>query len=333
MDETRTWHVGLTRLVPEVPGGRWLCAAALFGILMGAFGAAGLLSDDLPRTLAGNRAGAVFFAVIIAYIVPVFHYISQRTAEALASLQADLGLDAAGAAALAASVYRKPRQWFGWVLGIGCGSAVLHNLLLARGETSLADAFGNAGWWTMVAGTALVWIVMTLVIAALMDNAFLLNRLARRVNIHLLNPERTRPFGRVAVLSTLSIIGAQAAFPIMIFDGNVNPVAFAPGLAATTVPMLVLALMPVWPLHVRLRAERSRLLADVNRRIVELDAEGGPAATAELLPLLAWRRELLAISEWPLDARSLGRLAFYLVIPPLTWVGAALIEHLVESLL
>ena len=39
------------------------------------------------------------------------------------------------------------------------------------------------------------------------------------------------------------------------------------------------------------------------------------------------------MSEWPFDVGVMTRLAFYLVIPPLTWVGAALIENAVDALL
>jgi hypothetical protein len=333
MHPAKTWHVSLTRLVPPVRGGRWLCAAILLVALTSLFGATGLLGTDLPETLSGSRAGALFFAVIVAYIVPVFHFISQRTAEAVASLQADLDLAPGDMRRLQARIYHKPQIWFAVVLGIGGSAALIHNLMLAANDPSLADAGGRLAWWAVVAGSSLVWIVMTLVVAALLDNAFLLNRLARRVRIHVLNPERLRPFGNVAVLSTLSLIGAQAAFPILMLGDDPNPVAFVPGLAATAVPMVILALLPVWPLHVRLRAERRRLLAHVNERIARSEPAGIDLAVDRLLPLLAWRRELLAATEWPVDGRSLGRLAFYLVIPPLTWIGAALVENLVETLL
>jgi hypothetical protein len=39
------------------------------------------------------------------------------------------------------------------------------------------------------------------------------------------------------------------------------------------------------------------------------------------------------VSDWPLDIGALSQLAFYLIIPPLTWVGAALIENVVDALL
>jgi hypothetical protein len=38
-------------------------------------------------------------------------------------------------------------------------------------------------------------------------------------------------------------------------------------------------------------------------------------------------------SKWPFDMPTLTRLGLYLILPPLTWVAAALIENLVEKLL
>jgi hypothetical protein len=42
-------------------------------------------------------------------------------------------------------------------------------------------------------------------------------------------------------------------------------------------------------------------------------------------PYLVYRREIAAVHEWPFDAGIATRLAFYLIIPPATWLGAALI--------
>jgi hypothetical protein len=100
------------------------------------------------------------------------------------------------------------------------------------------------------------------------------------------------------------------------------------------VPMFVLAVLPVWPLHVRLRAAKRELLADVNARLSLAPAPPGAIGdVVALAPLLSWRREVAALPDWPFDIGIVGRLAFYLVIPPLTWIGAALIQHVVETVL
>jgi hypothetical protein len=41
----------------------------------------------------------------------------------------------------------------------------------------------------------------------------------------------------------------------------------------------------------------------------------------------------MQVPEWPFDIGLLARLLLYLILPPLTWVGAALIENLVDSVL
>jgi hypothetical protein len=45
------------------------------------------------------------------------------------------------------------------------------------------------------------------------------------------------------------------------------------------------------------------------------------------------RREVQQVSTWPFDGTNLFRIAFYLLLIPLTWVGAALVENLVELFL
>ena len=49
-----------------------------------------------------------------------------------------------------------------------------------------------------------------------------------------------------------------------------------------------------------------------------------------LNPYLVYRREIASVHDWPFDTGIATRLAFYLIIPPLTWICAALIDVAVE---
>ena len=42
---------------------------------------------------------------------------------------------------------------------------------------------------------------------------------------------------------------------------------------------------------------------------------------------------MAAVSEWPFDARSLGRLGLYLLIPLASWIGGALVERALDRAL
>jgi hypothetical protein len=316
--------------------GRWLTAAGLLAVLLSAFWAAGIFAPGVQQAEAGSAGAAVFFSVIIAYIVPIFAWISERTVAALDDLRGWLGADDTQFEHWRERVYRKPLAWLAVVLGIGLTSGITHNLLLYESVARLRSLAGESSPAVGVAaGTMLVWLVMTLVFAALIDNATLLGRLARRCRIDLLQTHALRPFARVAVLSTLAIIGAAAVFPIMFLDDDLDAAAYVPGLLGTGISMLLLAGLPIWPLHRRIADAKAACLHDLNARMAALPPPDvdHPQTLSDLAPLLAYRREIFQVSEWPFDVGAVARLGFYLIIPPLTWVGAALIENVVEAFL
>jgi hypothetical protein len=333
-------HVDLGRLFPirrpPFAGGRWLVGVLILAAMLGAFWACGVFTET-PRPTPGAPWGpALFFSVIIAYIVPIFGYISERTVAALEALSPVLDAEPGQIETWRRRVREKPVGWLVSVLLIGTVSGVIHNLVLNPSATLLLErASRSAAVAALALGILATWIVLTLVVAALLDNALLLNRVARRARVQIFDTARLRPFATVAVISTLALIGAQAAFPIMTVEGGVDPLAYVPGLLATGVPMVLLAALPVWPVHRRLAAAKRQILSDLNRRIgtLPLPDPDHPETLCALTPLLTYRREVAQTSEWPFDVGVMTRLGLYLVIPPLTWVGAALIEQLVDVFL
>ncbi len=316
------------------PGSRWLAGVALLVVLLAFFWSLGAFSD--PRAGRWAFGPTIFFSAIIAYLLPVFGYISERTAAALDEVEARLDAEPARIGRWQQRIHHKPLGWLVVVLGIGAAGGLVHNLMLHGAFRPLGDvAVDPRQMWAVVVGTGLVWLVVTFVVAALLDNALVLHRAARVARVNLFAPRQLRPFAVVAVISTSAIIGAQALFPLLFIDENVSPVAYIPGLLATAVPMVLMAALPVWPVHRRMLGEKRRVLEVLERRIVTL-GNPDPAQTdtaAALTPLLAYRREVLQAPEWPFDVSVVARLLLYLIIPPLTWVGAALIENVVESFL
>ncbi len=117
-----------------------------------------------------------------------------------------------------------------------------------------------------------------------------------------------------------------------------NLMEVLPGAIATLVPLLAIFVVPVWPVHRRLVVMKEQQLAGLNERIeTRLRAGDGFFPETEVLvdlaPLLVYRHEIAQVSTWPFDGSNVIRLIFYLIIPPLTWAGAALIENLVDWLL
>lgn len=282
----------------------------------------------------------MFFSLIIAYIIPVFSYITARSQEALNELRPTMDLDD--------EAFDKARQLLdsmssrqialNFVFGALSGLA---HMSFIRGsvETVLLGFTSSLSDFMSTLGALLVWMVMTTVIAMLIQQSLLFGRLgANNARVSLLNTSSLLPFARVSVSSSLAIIGALAFFPLIGIESGQNLAESLPGVIAILVPLVIVFIIPVWPLHRRLKAKKAQELVAINARIETcLDVDSAVALESEKLeqlnPLLNYRREISQVSTWPFDMGNMTRFAFYLIIPPLTWAGAALIENAVDSLL
>ena len=322
---SRIW---LLALVPNVSGGRWITGLTIFALLITMFSLAGVFAADAPAYAAPGVS--LFFAAILSYIIPVVHFISERAQRALQDLAGPLRLDAESLAEETRRVSHRSRRWTLLCGSAGIIAAGAHNVLLfSFVDTTFQGGVDALGLSNLIGG-ALVWIVMTFAITSLVDIAIQFNRLARKAEVDLLDPSAMTPFGHVAVISTLAMIGAQASFPLMWIDQISSAVTMVPGLVATALPMVLMFALPVWPVHRRIAAAKLAELQRIRGWIES--ARGGNAGPAEpqalqrLAPLLSYRNEIEHLSEWPFNATLLTRLGFYLIIPPLTWLGAALME-------
>lgn len=277
---------------------------------------------------------ALFFCVVIAYIAGTFHFITQRTEEAFDELAPHLSFTTAEIEQLRAGISEKSLSWLAMNTGLGTALWLAQSRLMAGSSEEMwwqiSQSVGN---FMVVTIPLLVWLTITCAIGCLIDNARLFRRLSGHVAVNMLDTRSLNPFGRMAVSSTLMVIGIQASLSIMWLDGEADPWTTIPGLILTTLALLFLFIAPVWPIHKALKAtklqELERLQAQINaQRAENKDPEADNLAV--LVPLLNYRREIVTTSEWPFDLSIMTRFGLYLVIVPLTWIGAALIENIVD---
>ena len=328
MLEQRYW---LLRLVLPGRWGRWLTGALIFGTLLATFSIVrNPFSEDAIDDISAGTV--IFFCIILGYIVPIHHLIIERSCLALGQLEDLLDAGQEQYSRWQRRIVHKSSRWNAITLSIGLLSGCAHNALLLGGVT---PSYIFSSYFLPFITTVLVWLIMTCVISSLIDNALLFRDLARRININLLNPRSLTPFGSVAVSSTLAMIGAQAAFPAMMLETDVAYVTYVPGLIATGAPMIFMFLLPVWPVHRRIVTAKRSELDRVSEEIIDQTQATPDDQRAYVLlnPLLTYRREITTVPEWPFDTSVIGRLAVYLIIPPLTWIGAAMIENLIDSAL
>jgi len=328
----RLW---LLALVPSVPAGRWLSGCVIFGLALLVFQLGGALS--VHPNGGQTWSVALFFCVILAYITPVFHYVTERTEEAFDELAEHLPLQDAERQAVRAEISSKTGRWYLSNSAIAVLVWLLQSWLLAGDAAHMGESISRSSLgFVMSIGPLFVWLFMFCGLNALVDNARLFRRLTRELDVDLLDPQALNPVGRMAVSSTLLVIGSQASFPIMWIGGSTDPWTTIPGIIGTTIALVFMFLVPVWPVHLALRAAKRRALASIQR---EINEHRGVARTLDattlgtLQPLLIYRREIDSVPEWPFDLGIVTRLGLYLVIVPLTWIGAALIEILVDVFL
>jgi hypothetical protein len=332
-DNASMYKIWLLKLILPMRYGRTLTGLLLLSLLSVLF----FLSAEEADA---HRPPALFFSLIIAYIIPVFSFITTRAQEALNAMRPILVLDEvafedARTRLDSARLYLILGCLFGGILG-----ACAH-LSFIRGSFSgaVANMVSDISGLVTGLGTVTVWVVMTTVISMLMQQAILFSRLGGGyAHVSLLDIGKLRPFARVSISSSLAVIGALALFPLINLQGGLNLAESLPGVFAILGPLVIMFIIPVWPLHRRLVRLKAQELARLQARIaLSQDAAGEyPSESADidrLLPLLQYRREIAQLSTWPFDLGNITTFAFYLVIPPLTWAGAALIENLVNFLL
>lgn len=313
--------------------GRWCTVFVLFLTIYLFFHLAGAM------TRIREEAIPLFFCFVIAYIIPASHYVSAQTLAAFDSLKPSLNLSEAELADIRESLERVPVKSQIRTLAVGLLAGISHDYLLLTSQGGLWETLqlldGRNIAIMLVA--IFTWCLLSTVIFFLIGNVRVFAKLAKNhVRIDLLNGADLYGFARVAVYSTLILMGALASFPLLLLEEETNYLSVVPGFLATSLPMVFIFLVPLLPIRKRLRERKAGELQSIQDRIRQLAKNENnllenSAALQQLQPLLDYRREIRQVKEWPFDSPAFFRLLFYLFIPPLTWVGAALIERLVDT--
>jgi len=321
-------------LVPPGRYGRWW--AALIILVAGAalFGAAAV---QIVRHPAYNGqfpwSIPVFFTCAVAYIVPMFHFITRRTHQCLDTLEPYVA-SPRRRAELRAAIDRRSLAWT--LRSAGAASAlwlVQSRLLSGSWENVWTGLTANFASGVFAIGPLFVWLTMYVAMSALVQNALTFRRLVPDLETDIFEPESYMPVGSMAVTSTLVSLGGMALMSIMWLGGPIDWWTTLPGLVIFAPFVVLLLLLPVWPLHRKLLAQRKAEVQDAQRvlRRAREPKVHDDAALARQAAALSLRREVARLPVWPFDVGAVFRFIGYAVIVPLTWAGAALIEMLVNA--
>jgi hypothetical protein len=181
--------------------------------------------------------------------------------------------------------------------------------------------------YPLIIGNVLLWAVVLPVTLARLRDALAMRRLGRELQIDLYELAQVRPIGRLAIRDVLVVMGALAFMPLQSLDAEFRWVNYQFGLVLGILSSSLLFYLP-------LSGVRQAILKAKEARLEELRAVLANADrinVIELETLIAHRDRVQHLSTWPVDLSILSRVGFYLIIPPLAWVGAALVETLVQG--
>jgi hypothetical protein len=152
-----------------------------------------------------------------------------------------------------------------------------------------------------------------------------LRQVGYQVQVNLYKPESLRPFVDVALRDVLVVMGALAFLPLQSLDAEFRWYNYEAGLIIGVLAVIAFLSLPMWGVHRNIQKVQASRLLEIESALDSCDRGNIEA----LEKLLAHRDRIQSMPSWPLDFRLLSRAAFYLVIPPLAWTGAALVENLV----
>jgi hypothetical protein len=295
-------------------------------LLTGFYVAAGALPpDELPVFTDSVRqaVGMVLMLILLPAYIVATSFVSQRRsvefAEQLRDQLPDSGMVDEAVSAIRGAL-RKSWIWGG-----------LAGLAMAPLNTQLFDAArGNSVDLSISIGQFILWISVGLAVGMRVVVALAFSRLGQSVEIDLFNPARLKPLARSRLLDVVVIAGGLALTALQSLDAefrwdNYRFIVFVIIPAAT-----LLLLWPLRSIHLRMRGEKRRQLEQIDELVSQTRAARTIDEIQRLETLLAHRDRIHQQRTWPLDTALLSRFALYIVIPPLAWIGAALVENVID---
>lgn len=166
-------------------------------------------------------------------------------------------------------------------------------------------------------------------------NAIQVSRTARYIrHIDLFDTSIVKPYAQQGVRSSLLAVVSLSVSANLWLDPNSPTIGTATSLVMLVGASVLALVLPTWGIHLRLKVLKEVELKQVRKAIASRrDPETRTVDDAQQLRAdLAIERRLMEISEWPFDAGSYGRVALYVFLGFGSWVGAALVERLLEIL-
>jgi len=310
--------------------GLWLAIISFVSLLV-LFALSGTLAPERLPVYATSPRQIVGMALMLtglpSYLLAVWafgHRRALRLVDALAPELPDPGHAEAARLAIRSALRRSWR----WGVFVGAILVPLNTspIEAMRSDTRVVDL-------AISFGQTFLWLVIGVVLVVRVRVSLCFRRLAQQVDFDLFQLERLGPLAKNGLADVLLIAGALLFTPLQSLDAEFRWVNYQFPVLLGPLVSVFLLFWPLWPIHLRLVADRAARLATIDAELRRQKAGGADLdveSTLRLETLLAHRDRIRDARTWPVGLDLLSRALFYVVLPPLAWAGAALVEQVVD---
>jgi hypothetical protein len=180
-------------------------------------------------------------------------------------------------------------------------------------------------------GQILVWTILFCFIAVRVRIARGFYHASQHSPIDIFEPSNLRPFAQNGLIDVLTIAGGLVLSTVQSADFSFRLDNYYKSFSVVVPAMLYLAVFPMWGIHKRMLNLKMDELGELNKHIAGASKSLEVNKVNELEVLLQRRERVANCSTWPIDTAILQRFLFYIIIPPLAWIGAALVESVIDG--
>ncbi|MEM1403402.1 MAG: hypothetical protein AAGG55_08735 [Pseudomonadota bacterium] len=305
-----------------------LCGGAMFSLLI-----VPVLVLDLSTTAALEILGnALFFGLSVSIVAGATGSVIRGAERDLAQLRGVVVMTDEQFECLTRCLSRQSTRTSLVLLVLGLFFGGLHNYLLGQYDNRMPFLL------TQTSATFFMWVIMLAVLPKITQNAMTFSRLGSAAKPDLLRPSRHAAFGAAALRPAVFLIGTICMYGfLMLGDNDPFDQGVWIGIASSLVTLIGIVVFPLKGIRARIMETRQESLAALDARIESLDigdvANASVKVMDEMDTVLDMRERVARAPGWPLDLAGIRRILLYIVLPPLTWAAAAIVEMLIDSAL
>ena len=288
-----------------------------------------LFPESLPEHFSSSSQllGQVLLLVLTPAFLISYLIIAQRRSVRFAESLVASGL-----------VTADPVEWVQGIrirtvlLGVLVGS--LYGLLL-NVPPEWRNSFDSVGLQvqSIIVGQVFAWAIVGFVLAYRLHTARRFYQTGKVVPIDLYDTKKYGPFARNGLDDVFGITMLLVLATLQSLDAQFRLANYVTAWVIAFPAAASLLILPMLSLQRRLLVHKKEFLQEMHRQVSEASRIADPDSLTQIELLMQHRDRIQHTSAWPIDLSIATRLILYIVIPPLAWFGAAVVEVGVDKVL